>query len=345
MFYQIFLWSIQYDIVLTTTRYENFRLSLNRIGQNFLSVFNNIHSRLEVQKFELENMEIDFFEHNFTTIRDYNNDVIHICKELMNMHFCEENIDKFICKFKNKLNSVTRECEFAKSTSVSSFEYFKFLQFLYQALLQIAFNKIKSDLNIILFINQKIVPFLLCINECLSKYERFYKKNMLMDLVFPKRWLYRRDEKSRCILLIDFLNDYLRSNNMKTIQYKGAYLNIQHLLHISSNLVVRSFFIYSVNPNLRKNYMKNAQNFLSSQYLQLLILDCKITDYTCNSYRELLIFFDRYFMQLKKSMIQNHEISVTFDRMNEIGKLFGSEIIVLLNSRPDDIQNYSASAA
>lgn len=190
----------------------------------------------QLPKFNLIQGEIDLFKRTFSDICFNNNEIIKFCMEFINFHSNKSYQNILFLNLQSHSISVNQMCEFYKYKSTFSYEYFKFIQFLYQVLLKVLNENKESSVNFVLFINNRIIPYLFIINDQLIKINYNFEENSLDEMFSTE--LSPQDQNFRITLLINSLNEYLISNNLHLLKHATNDFTLEQILNIYSNLIV-----------------------------------------------------------------------------------------------------------
>lgn len=323
-------------ILLCLFKYGQFLMELlflkvkNSFNISKSSIISNLvqkNIKTKQLEFFLNEEEIHFFNSNFTNIECENKLAIDILQQTHNYstHFKITNFS--LIDMKEHLQVIIQKRIEAINSIVSEYEFLKMIEYIYQssyALLQFNDDSLNDFSN---YISKYVIPILSEINMLFSRIKILYDEKIYQD--FPTM----KDE-TRKELLINFCAYQFMDQNLdqKKMKKKASNMQMQYLLHICSNLFMRS---YIQNNNNLHNYYESivlSKYPISEQFRHILFFESSLNVRIRLAYLKVYSYMSKEHNQLNQSLLNQKLILPQFDQINIVSKKFKLSKILVENT-------------
>lgn len=324
MINKIIVYLIVLNFIYTSSQVPESKINDQSLKARISKIFYTEEPTNSTLVFELKQDEIDFFEQDFIKICKFNSVVLSMCRSLYNVFKTKNSKYIFTNCLRNTLNFITLQRKNSESSTYSSFEYFKSLEFFYRTLFFITEKKDHFPAHFLLFIKGKVISILSEINQNLSRYDQFRGKAAKFRKFFTVNKQSKFNDSKRFKLIYDFLYEYQVVKPINVNLSKSEASNIKDLLHICSNFSVRQFLKNAKNIKYYEQIFNNSYFPLSKEYQNLLFLESKITYLSFKLYTLLVQYLDVHFHELQKNLLNKKLIIPTLSRIDSFLELDSS---------------------
>lgn len=335
----VIIFLLQCGIFEATMTRSQSRKASQRSKKSVLRSFMKKTSRMNEDVFILGEKEIDYFRKIYKNIHCINQKELNILIDIKNIIGSSLYQEQFISLLKNHLEIIIQQRIKSESLTISSFEYFKIIEFLYQTILYIVQKRKNQLVDFVLVIENKIVPFLIQIHNELTQHNHIYDDELLL---IEKSQKY--DNSKQCKLLLNFINEYLAAQGLNTISNEKN-LHIDTILHFCSNFIVQCRMENILDPEVCMNVITESKNKISERFQDLLKIDVNLMISVCEIYKQLYQYLNLRIPGLERTMIHQKLIISPFNLLNQYIRDFGSKKILCLSLGCQLSFEYAAVAA
>lgn len=267
----------------------------------------------ESKIFRMNQNEISELYKSINRLREINSRLIENIKMFDTESEDEVFSMNFLLFIHEQITMISKIRKEAQNYQVFEYEFYKFCELFYHTLYYIAQNETNTKYVFLQFAKNTILRYIEKIQKKLGNSQIFH----FYDRLERKFQIEKMNDESRFSSLLDFLEHFLASQ--KTIFTKKQFLqnyNINDLLSLCLNIFVRYYMCNSDTINeFYKNFISN-KFLISDQFLYVLFLNGKITNFTLNGRFHLNKFLSEHNLNYEKELIDNGIIPCLCDKIN-----------------------------
>lgn len=271
-------------------------------------------------RFHLNEDEIDQYCYLYENVHQMNDYLMEVIRKSLCIMRNEFKVPKFLSQMEKNIKIVSESRQNSKLYLFSTYEFYKFCEYIHQAIYHIMKYEHNSSLLLISFIARTIFPLFFEIEKLLDKYKKLFRK---------KSKKYRiKNKKSNLIrqkLLFDLNFKTLINDEFDLSRLRCTSFTIDTLICFASNLSAPYFLLdYDSIQSLEEKY-KSIKRYFSKKFIKLLILNGELAKLVCKARQEFSDYLIMNHNSLFRLLHYKYLVVPELDYLNEIYGVLGKE--------------------